>query len=62
MERPEGDLARFYDDTAPGSSSYFVWLNRDKESLVFDLSKGQAHNKLAAIIGQADILVQNAGV
>ena len=38
IERPEGDFARGYDDAAKGQSSYFVWLNRGKESVVLDLS------------------------
>jgi formyl-CoA transferase len=59
IERPEGDFARFYDDAAPGGSSYFVWLNRGKQSLVLDLSAPEARAQLARIIAQADILVQN---
>jgi len=39
IERPEGDFARDYDVAAKGLSSYFVWLNRGKESLVLDLTK-----------------------
>ena len=38
VERPEGDFARGYDDVVVGQSSYFVWLNRGKESLVVDLA------------------------
>ena len=38
VERPgEGDFARRYDTTVHGHSSYFVWLNRSKESLTLDL-------------------------
>ena len=33
IERPGGDFARGYDAAARGQSSYFVWLNRGKESL-----------------------------
>ena len=33
IERAEGDFARGYDAVAKGQSSYFVWLNRGKESL-----------------------------
>ncbi len=39
IERPEGDFARGYDDVAKGQASYFVWLNRGKESLVLDLAQ-----------------------
>ena len=38
VERPEGDFARGYDAAAKGQSSYFVWLNRGKESEVIDLA------------------------
>ena len=34
---PEGDFARGYDAAAQGQSSYFVWLNRGKQSLVADI-------------------------
>ena len=37
IERPGGDFARGYDDVAAGQSSYFVWLNRGKESACLDL-------------------------
>ena len=32
-----GDFARGHDETVGGMSSYFVWLNRGKESLVLDI-------------------------
>lgn len=59
IERPEGDFARGYDDALPAASSYFVWLNRGKESVVMDLRQDAARRQLAALIGEADILVQN---
>jgi formyl-CoA transferase len=59
IERKEGDFARFYDDAAPGGSSYFVWLNRGKESVVLDLAQPEGRGQLAALIAKADILVQN---
>ncbi|MCA2295294.1 CoA transferase, partial [Mycobacterium avium] len=38
VERPDGgDFARGYDHSVHGDSSYFVWLNRGKESLTLDL-------------------------
>ena len=36
IERPEGDFARGYDQAVHGESSYFVWINRGKESVVLD--------------------------
>jgi itaconate CoA-transferase len=59
IERPEGDFARFYGDATPAGSSYFVWLNRGKESVVLDLREDDARRQLGALIAQADILVQN---
>ena len=59
VERPEGDFARGYDDAVDGLSSYFVWLNRGKESLVVDLAAAEGKARLAALIDGADILVQN---
>src|SRR5438309_989098 len=38
IERPEGDFAGGYDAAAKGQSSYFVWLNRGKNSVVIDLA------------------------
>lgn len=59
IERPEGDFARAYDRALPAGSSYFVWLNRGKESVVLDLQQQDARDELAALIASADILVQN---
>ena len=59
IERPEGDFARSYDDFARGESSYFVWLNRGKESAVLDLAKAGDKAQLEAMLGRADIFVQN---
>jgi len=59
IERPEGDFARFYDGFAGGESSYFVWLNRGKESVVLDLNKTADKTLLEAMLGRADIFVQN---
>ena len=51
IERPEGDFARGYDDVAAGQSSYFVWLNRGKESLVLDLAKAEHKAELERLGG-----------
>jgi itaconate CoA-transferase len=59
IERPEGDFARGYDDVAKGQCSYFVWLNRGKESVVLDLVKPEGRAHLSALIAKADVLVQN---
>ena len=59
IERPEGDFARGYDDVARGQSSYFVWLNRGKESVTLDLRQARDTARLNELLGNADILVQN---
>jgi formyl-CoA transferase len=59
IERPGGDFARYYDDVARGQSSYFVWLNRGKKSVVIDLTNSADAKDFAALIRKADILVQN---
>ena len=59
IERPEGDFARGYDDAAAGQSSYFVWLNRGKQSVVLDLATLVGRARLAALLARADVLVQN---
>jgi len=42
-----------------GESSYFVWLNRGKESVVLDLAKAADKALLEAMLKRADIFVQN---
>jgi formyl-CoA transferase len=59
IERPEGDFARGYDDVAKGQASYFVWLNRGKESLVLDLAQEPDRDRLSRLLAGADIFVQN---
>jgi len=59
IERPEGDFARGYDDLVHGECSYFVWLNRGKESVVLDLASAADRALLAAMLARADVFVQN---
>ena len=59
VERPEGDFARGYDAVAEGQSSYFVWLNRGKDSVVIDLATKEGRASLEALISGADVLLQN---
>lgn len=59
IERPEGDFARGYDRLARGQSSYFVWLNRGKESLVLDLRNDSDRATMQDLLAGADIFVQN---
>ena len=59
VERAEGDFARGYDRAARGQSSYFVWLNRGKESVALDLKAQGDMRVLRRMLARADVLVQN---
>ena len=60
IERPDGgDFARGYDTKVRGLSSYFVWLNRSKESLTLDLKRPACADVLARLLARADVFVQN---
>src|SRR5438105_14000945 len=59
VERPEGDFARGYDAAAKGQSSYFVWLNRGKNSVVVDLATKDGRAAMEALIASEDVLLQN---
>jgi len=60
IERPGvGDFAREYDRSVLGQSSYFVWLNRGKESIELDIKDPGDRTVLDAIISSADVLLQN---
>ncbi len=59
IERPEGDFARAYDAYVHGYSSYFVWLNRGKQSVALDFKNAQDLALLHRMIAKADVLIQN---
>ena len=59
IEREEGDFARGYDRVARGQSSYFVWLNRGKQSIVLDIKRAEDRALLERMIARADIFLQN---
>ncbi|MBB3665577.1 formyl-CoA transferase [Prauserella sediminis] len=62
IERPgSGDFARGYDEVVHGNSSYFVWLNRGKESLTLDVKSPDGRAILGELLDGADVLVQNLG-
>ncbi|TJY42341.1 CoA transferase [Cohnella pontilimi] len=59
-ERPgDGDFARRYDKTVHGQSSYFVWLNRSKESLALDLKSSEGKHVLSKLLEKADVFLHN---
>lgn len=59
IERAGGETARNYDDAVRGTSAYFAWLNRGKESAVLNLKDAGDLAVLRAMLGRADVLVQN---
>jgi itaconate CoA-transferase len=59
VERPEGDFARNYDQAVHGQASYFVWLNRGKESIVLDLKAADDLTMLHRVLAKADVFIQN---
>ena len=59
IERPEGDFARGYDSVVNGESSYFIWLNRGKQSLILDIKNNEDAALLQRILSQADVFIQN---
>src|SRR5712692_5823720 len=61
IERPEGDFARRYDEAVQGLSSYFVWLNRGKRSVVLDWSQPRDREALDRLLERSDVLVHNLG-
>jgi itaconate CoA-transferase len=62
VERPSvGDFARAYDETVYGQSSYFVWLNRSKESLTLDIKDPAGMDVLRKLLANADVFLHNLG-
>src|ERR1700722_14462936 len=59
IERSDGDFARHYDRAAKGQSSYFVWLNRGKQSIVLDIKSEADRGLLRRMIAGADVFLQN---
>ena len=59
VERPQGDFARGYDTAVKGMSSHFVWLNRNKESVVLDLKSADGQRIMGRLLERADVFVQN---
>ena len=60
IERPgAGDFARDYDGAVLGQASYFVWLNRGKESVELDVKSSRGQQVLTTLLDRADVFVQN---
>ena len=59
IERAGGETARHYDRAVHGTSAYFAWLNRGKESAVFDLKNEADLTIVRNMALKADVLVSN---
>lgn len=59
IERDAGDFARAYDTKVHGEASYFVWINRNKESVVLDLKSEHGIKALKGLMSKADVFIQN---
>ena len=59
IERPEGDFARYYDTYVSGTSSFFVWVNRSKSSLVLDLKDAADRERIETLLAEADVFIVN---
>jgi len=59
IERSEGDFARGYDRAVHGESSYWVWINRGKESIALDVKEADDRALLDRLLARADVFIQN---
>nr|WP_246299141.1 CoA transferase [Nocardioides panaciterrulae] len=61
VEAPHGDDTRHWGPpwTADGDSTYFLSVNRNKRSVVLDLSRPEDHRRALRLVGRADVVVQN---
>ena len=59
IERSGGETARHYDHAVHGTSAYFAWLKRGKESVVLDIKNAIDLDLIRRMLGAADIFVQN---
>jgi itaconate CoA-transferase len=59
VERSEGDFARGYDRAVHGESSYWVWINRGKESITLNLKDTSDLALLERMLARADVFIQN---
>ncbi len=63
IERPgEGEFARHYDTAVGGTSAFFVWANRGKQSIELDLKDPTDRATLDRLIAGADVFIQNLSI
>ena len=59
VERAGGETARHYDKAVLGTSAYFTWLNRGKESAELDIKEEGDRALLEQMVAKADVFVRN---
>lgn len=59
IERETGDTARHYDRAVHGTSAYFAWLNRGKQSVVLDIKNDADRAVIERMVAKADVFLQN---
>ncbi len=64
VESPQGDDTRTWGPpwTQDGVSTYFLSVNRNKRSVVLDLSTPEDQTRALTLVGRADVVVQNLRV
>ncbi len=55
----EGDFARGYDTAMGGTSAFFVWANRGKQSIELDLKDPTDRATFDQLVAGADVFIQN---
>ncbi len=59
IERHGGETARHYDKAVLGTSAYFAWLNRGKESAELNIKEDNDRALLERMVAKADVFVRN---
>ena len=59
--RDGGDFARDYDRKVRGMASWFVWLNRSKQSVTLDLKQAEGAAIMGRLMADCDVFIQNMG-
>lgn len=59
IEKPGGEVSREWDSVVHGMSSGYVWVNRNKESMVLNLKKQQAKEIVYRLVEDADVVIEN---
>jgi crotonobetainyl-CoA:carnitine CoA-transferase CaiB-like acyl-CoA transferase len=59
VEPPGGDETRRYEPTVQGEATYFQSVNRNKRSIVLNLSTAGGQEVLHRLLGTADVVIEN---